>query len=206
MHLGQFSMGAAGLVMTEATAVSPAGRISPKCLGLYSDENEAALKRVIDFCREYGVTAMGIQLAHAGRKGSTQIPADGGQPLGTAENPWTTLAPSALPFGPGWHLPQALDREGLAAVKGEFAASVSIWPNCTVPTAICCTSFCLQSATSATTRMGANSKIGCVIHWRYSRPFEPHGLKTNLWVFDFQPLIGLTGDGPWKNPWSWQRS
>jgi 2,4-dienoyl-CoA reductase-like NADH-dependent reductase (Old Yellow Enzyme family) len=123
MHLGQFSMGAAGLVMTEATAVSPAGRISPKCLGLYSDENEAALKRVIDFCRQYGVTAMGIQLAHAGRKGSTQVPADGGQPLGAAENPWTTLAPSVLPFGPGWHLPQALDREGLAAVKGQFVSA-----------------------------------------------------------------------------------
>ena len=70
MHLGQFSMGAAGLVMTEATAVSKTGRISHKCLGLYSDQNEAALKRVIDFCRHYGVTAMGIQLAHAGRKGS----------------------------------------------------------------------------------------------------------------------------------------
>jgi len=78
MHLGQFCMGAAGLVMTEATAVSAAGRITPKCLGLYSDENEATLKRVIDFCREYGVTPMGIQLAHAGRKGSAQIPLDGG--------------------------------------------------------------------------------------------------------------------------------
>jgi len=55
MHLGQFSMGAAGLVMTEAAAVSAVGRITPKCLGLYSDENEAALKRVMDFCREYGV-------------------------------------------------------------------------------------------------------------------------------------------------------
>ena len=55
MHLGQFAMGAAGLVMTEATAVSEVGRITPKCLGLYSDENEATLKRAIDFCREYGV-------------------------------------------------------------------------------------------------------------------------------------------------------
>ena len=58
MHLGQFAMGAAGLVMTEATAVSAAGRITGKCLGLYSDENEAALKRVIDFCREYGVASL----------------------------------------------------------------------------------------------------------------------------------------------------
>ena len=123
MHLGQFAMGAAGLVMTEATAVSAVGRISPKCLGLYSDDNEAALKRVIDFCREYGVTPMGIQLAHAGRKGSTHIPLDGGRPLAPADNPWTTLAPSALPFGPDWHIPQALNREGLDAVKEEFAAA-----------------------------------------------------------------------------------
>ena len=123
MHLGQFSMGAAGLVMTEATAASAVGRITPKCLGLYSDENETALKRVIDFCRKYGVTPMGIQLAHAGRKGSAQIPLDGGQPLAHNEGSWTTLAPSALPFGPEWHVPQALTREGLTAVKAEFTAA-----------------------------------------------------------------------------------
>ena len=123
MHLGQFSMGAAGLVMTEATAVSASGRITPNCLGLYSDENEGALKRVIDFCRKYGVTPMGIQLAHAGRKGSAQVPLDGGQPLATDENPWTTAAPSAIPFGPGWHVPQALSREGLAAIRAEFVAA-----------------------------------------------------------------------------------
>ena len=123
MHLGQFCMGAAGLVMTEATAVSPVGRITPKCLGLYSDDNEAALKRVIDFCRKYGVTPLGIQLAHAGRKGSTNIPLNGGQPLASDENSWTTLAPSAIPFGPGWHVPQALSREGLAEVKAAFVAA-----------------------------------------------------------------------------------
>ncbi len=123
MHLGQFAMGAAGLVMTEATAVSAVGRITSKCLGLYSDENEAALKRVIDFCREYGVTPMGIQLAHAGRKGSAQTPSGGGQSLAAHEDPWTTLAPSALPFGPDWHVPQAMSREDLAAVKAEFAAA-----------------------------------------------------------------------------------
>ena len=123
MHLGQFAMGAAGLVMTEATAVSEIGRITPKCLGLYSDENEAALKRVIVFCREYGVTPMGIQLAHAGRKGSAHTPLDGAQPLAPEENAWTTLAPSALPFGPDWHSPQVLSREGLKAVNLEFVAA-----------------------------------------------------------------------------------
>ena len=123
MHLGQFCMGAAGLVVTEATAVSPEGRITPKCLGLYSDENEAALKRVLDFCRKYGVAPLGIQLAHAGRKGSVHIPLDGGQPLAPDEDSWTTLAPSAIPFGPDWHVPQALSREGLAAVKAAFISA-----------------------------------------------------------------------------------
>ena len=70
MRLGDLSLGAAGLVMTEMTDVNPQGRISPKCAGMYSDDNEAALKRVHDFCRQYGVAKLGVQLAHAGRKGT----------------------------------------------------------------------------------------------------------------------------------------
>jgi 2,4-dienoyl-CoA reductase-like NADH-dependent reductase (Old Yellow Enzyme family) len=120
MHLGQFAMGAAGLVITEATHVSPVGRITPRCLGLYSDENEAAIKHVVDFCRKYGVARLGIQLAHAGRKGSTHSPFEGGKPLGAGEGAWTTVAPSALPFGPGWHVPEALSASGLADVKQQF--------------------------------------------------------------------------------------
>ena len=68
MWLGGFSLGAAGLVMTEMTDINPQGRISPKCAGMYSDDNEAALMRVHDFCRQYGVAKLGVQLAHAGRK------------------------------------------------------------------------------------------------------------------------------------------
>jgi 2,4-dienoyl-CoA reductase-like NADH-dependent reductase (Old Yellow Enzyme family) len=120
MHLGQFAMGAAGLVITEATHVSPVGRITHRCLGLYSDENEATLKRVIDFCRQYGVAKLGIQLAHAGRKASVHPPAAGGKPLGPDENPWSTVGPSALPFGPGWHTPSALTRAGLNEVREQF--------------------------------------------------------------------------------------
>lgn len=120
MHLGQFAMGAAGLLMTEATHVSPVGRISHRCLGLYSDENEATLKHVMDFCRRFGVAKLGIQLAHSGRKGSVHPPALGGKPLASGENPWTTLGPSALPFGPGWPAPAALTRAGLNQVKEEF--------------------------------------------------------------------------------------
>jgi 2,4-dienoyl-CoA reductase-like NADH-dependent reductase (Old Yellow Enzyme family) len=123
MHLGQFAMGAAGLLMTEATHVSPEGRITHKCLGLYSDDNERALERVIDFCRHYGVVKLGIQLAHAGRKGSVHPPQDGAHPLGPDEHPWQTVGPSAVPYAPDWHTPQALDAAGLAKVKADYVRS-----------------------------------------------------------------------------------
>lgn len=123
MHLGQFAMGAAGLVMTEATHVSPAARISPRCLGLWSDDNESQLRRVIDFCRRHGVSALGIQIAHAGRKGSAHPPQQGGGPLAAAEGGWQTVAPAALPYAPGWPAPRALDRAGLAAVTDDFVAA-----------------------------------------------------------------------------------
>jgi 2,4-dienoyl-CoA reductase-like NADH-dependent reductase (Old Yellow Enzyme family) len=120
MHLGQFAMGAAGLVITEATHVSAIGRISRRCLGLYSDENEATIKHVVDFCRRHGVAKLGIQLAHAGRKGSAHTPFEGGKALAPDEGAWTTVAPSALPYGPGWHVPQALTKEGMRDVKQQF--------------------------------------------------------------------------------------
>jgi 2,4-dienoyl-CoA reductase-like NADH-dependent reductase (Old Yellow Enzyme family) len=123
MHLGQFAMGAAGLIITEATHVSPVGRITPRCLGLYSDENEATIRRVVDFCRKYGVAKMGIQLAHAGRKGSTRSPFEGGKPLAAGEGAWKTLAPSALPFGPDWHVPEPLSPSGLNDVIQQFVES-----------------------------------------------------------------------------------
>ena len=123
MHLGQFAMGAAGLLMTEATHVSPEGRITKKCLGLYSDDNERALKRVVDFCRHYGVAKLGIQLAHAGRKASVHPPQDGAHPLTGDEGAWQTVAPSAVPYAPDWHTPEALDDAGLDKVKRDFVGA-----------------------------------------------------------------------------------
>src|SRR5438045_1847370 len=77
-HLGSLSLSGAGLVIVEQTAVEPVGRITHGCLGLYSDANEAALARVVGFCRGAGSAALGIQLAHAGRKGSAKLPWEGG--------------------------------------------------------------------------------------------------------------------------------
>jgi NADPH2 dehydrogenase len=123
MHLGQFAVSGNGLVIVEATGVEAVGRITPGCVGLYSDENEAALARVLKFCRDYGNAAMGIQLAHAGRKASADMPWRGGKPLSPVDGGWPTVSPSALPYGPGWPVPTAFDREGLARVKRAFVAA-----------------------------------------------------------------------------------
>ncbi len=124
MHLGSFSLGCAGLVICEMTDVTPIGRITPKCAGMWSDENEAALKRVHDFCRTYGVAKLGVQLAHAGRKGPTATPAAGGKPiLSKEEGGWTPEAPSALPFDAGWPVPHAMTKDDIKRCIGEFVAS-----------------------------------------------------------------------------------
>ncbi|MBT5264099.1 MAG: NADH:flavin oxidoreductase/NADH oxidase [Rhodospirillaceae bacterium] len=122
MHYGQYAMGAGALVFLEATHVSPEGRITPRCLGLYSDENEAELKRVIDFCKLHGVAKFGIQLAHAGRKGSNHTPLNGSGPLSEAEGAWQRLGPSGEAYA-DWPAPQALDSDGLAMVKAQFVQS-----------------------------------------------------------------------------------
>jgi 2,4-dienoyl-CoA reductase-like NADH-dependent reductase (Old Yellow Enzyme family) len=119
-HLGSLSLSGAGVLVLEATAVEPAGRITPRCLGLYSDANEAALTPAIALCRRWGSTRLGIQLAHAGRKASAKIPWEGGGPLGSGEGAWQTVASSAIPFGDNWPMPQALDEAGLTRIREAF--------------------------------------------------------------------------------------
>src|SRR5205085_7393209 len=122
-HLGSLSLSGAGLVIVEQTAVEPAGRITHGCLGLYCDANEAALARVVDFCRRAGSAALGIQLAHAGRKGSAKLPWEGGGPLSPDAGAWATAAPSALPFDNRWPAPQALDEAGLTRIRDAHTAA-----------------------------------------------------------------------------------
>lgn len=129
VHYGMLAMSGAGLLCLEATHVEREGRITQGCLGLYSDENEAALKPVVDWVRGWmpGVK-LGVQLAHAGRKASAQRPWKGGGPLTQADAPdlpWTTYGPSALAYDPEkhWHTPVALDVVGLKRVKQAFVAA-----------------------------------------------------------------------------------
>lgn len=117
-HLGSFATGGAGLIMVEATGVMPSGRISIGCAGIWSDEQGEAFKPAIRFAHQQGVK-IGIQLAHAGRKGSTMRPWDD-HPFATlAEGGWETIAPSAIPFG-DYPTPHALTLDEIKEVEDHF--------------------------------------------------------------------------------------
>src|SRR5690242_5942937 len=123
VHLGMLANSGAGLVVIEATHVERHGRITHGCLGLYSDANEAALARVIASARRAGRAPFGIQLAHSGRKGSAQRPWEGGRPLTAAEDPWPTIAASAIPFGDGWHTPSEATEADMTRVSAAFVSA-----------------------------------------------------------------------------------
>jgi NADPH2 dehydrogenase len=123
MHLGMLANSGAALVIVEATAVERMGRITHGCLGLYSDDNELALARVIAQCRRRGTAKFGIQLAHAGRKASSQLPWEGGHALKAGQDPWPTVGPSAIPFGESWHTPAAATDADMARVRDAFVAA-----------------------------------------------------------------------------------
>src|SRR4051812_14512994 len=111
IHLGNMALSGAGLLILEATAVSARGRISPQDLGLYSDENEAALGGVLNAVRAYSPIALAVQLAHAGRKASSRAPWEGGTQIRPDEpDGWKTEAPSPVPHAPQEVAPVALDR------------------------------------------------------------------------------------------------
>jgi NADPH2 dehydrogenase len=124
MHLGMLANSGAALVVVEATAVERRGRITHGCLGLYSDDNELALGRVIAQCRRRGTAKFGIQIAHAGRKASAQLPWGGGQALKAGQDPWPTIGPSAVPAGADWHTPAAMTEADMATVREAFLNSV----------------------------------------------------------------------------------
>ena len=118
VHLGARAVGGAGVVLTEATAVSPEGRISPQDTGIWNDEQAQAWARVVTFVQAQGALA-GIQLAHAGRKGSSRRPWDGRGAVAPEDGGWVPVGPTADPY-PGLASPVALDDEGIAKVRRDF--------------------------------------------------------------------------------------
>ena len=119
VHLGSRAVGGAGLIITEATAVSPEGRISPDDLGIWKDEHIEFLKRIATFIIQQG-TVPGMQLAHAGRKASHTSPWKSSKPLTQDEGGWTTLAPSAIPFKDSDPLPKEMSLEDIVQLKKDF--------------------------------------------------------------------------------------
>ncbi|WP_338665309.1 NADH:flavin oxidoreductase/NADH oxidase [Pararoseomonas sp. SCSIO 73927] len=125
VHLGKFALGGAGLILTESTAVSPEGRIGTADLGLWSDAQVAPLRRVVDFVHGQG-SAIGVQLAHAGRKAGSQPLWHGGRAFTAGElaaQGWPRLGPSAIAAGPEWSVPEAMDGAAIARVTEDFAAA-----------------------------------------------------------------------------------
>ncbi len=124
MHLGNLALSGAGLLIIEATAVEPCGRISPADLGLWSDGCEAALGRVLGFVRQHSNIRVAVQLAHAGRKGSCGLPWKGGAAIPASEpGGWQTVAPSPVPYDPADEPPLALDEAGLLRIREAFVAA-----------------------------------------------------------------------------------
>jgi len=119
VHLGSRAAGGAGLIITEACAVNPEGRISPFDLGIWKDAHITELKRINRFIESQGAVS-GIQLAHAGRKGSCAAPWNGGKELSAAEGGWQVVAPSAIPFREGQALPLALSLTEIAQITDDF--------------------------------------------------------------------------------------
>ncbi|MEE9393324.1 MAG: FAD-dependent monooxygenase [Planctomycetota bacterium] len=124
VHLGSRAIGGPGLIITEMTDVSADGRITPGCTGLWNEEQEQAWKRIVGFVHENGPTKIGIQLAHAGRKGSAHHEWDGpGRPLRADEGAWDLIAPSALPLDSGWPTPREMTEADMEGVCADFVAA-----------------------------------------------------------------------------------
>jgi 2,4-dienoyl-CoA reductase-like NADH-dependent reductase (Old Yellow Enzyme family) len=121
MHLGQLALSGAGMLIIEATAVEPIGRISPADLGLWNDATEQAFARVLKGVREYSNMPIAIQLAHAGRKASCNVPWHGGKAIPFWEGGWQTVAPATVPFNEGDPIPEGLGFDGINRIKQAFA-------------------------------------------------------------------------------------
>ena len=128
VHLGARALGGAGLVVTEMTCVSPEGRITPGCTGMWTDEHLQAWRRIVGFIHQWTEAKVCLQLGHSGRKGSVCIPWEGGDvPL--PEDNWEVLGPSPLPYGEGWAQPREISRAEMDEVRGQFvrAAEMAVW-------------------------------------------------------------------------------
>ncbi len=123
IHIGSLLASGAGLFMLEATAVEARGRITPECLGLWSDQNAEALDAVLKAVRKYSSAAVGVQLCHAGRKASSHRPFVGKGPLQSDEGAWPVIGPSAVAFADNWQEPEAMTNDDMSRVIAAFVGA-----------------------------------------------------------------------------------
>src|ERR1700716_1847705 len=122
-HINSLALSGAAMFCIEATHVEAIGRITPGCLGLWNDATEAALKPILASVRKHSKTAVAMQLAHAGRKGSSHTPWDGGQQIPIPQGGWQAEAPSAVPHKDGEAAPRELDAAGMARIRDAFVGA-----------------------------------------------------------------------------------
>ena len=204
MHSGQFAVAGAGMLVIEATHVEPRGRITHGCLGLYSDENEAALARVVAFCHTYGSCRIGMQLSHSGRKGSATLPWERrGMPLTPAEGAWPTVGCSGLPFfgrlaGAGAARCRRHPGRDRRPRRGRRSGQPYRRGRCRTP----CRAWISAARVLVAAQQSAPGRLRWVTgepdaseYWRFSRLFAQDGPLKSRWERASQRPTGLTAAG-----------
>jgi 2,4-dienoyl-CoA reductase-like NADH-dependent reductase (Old Yellow Enzyme family) len=199
VHLGSRALGGAGLVIAEATAVSPEGRITPGDAGIWAEKHIEPIARINRFLKQHGAVP-GIQIAHAGRKASASRPWEGGEHLTDARGGWTTLAPSALPFGDSLtRIPHALTEAEILKVQQDFVAAAKRaltagveWLELHFAHGYLAHEFLSPISIIARTNTAAVLITASGLLWRPRAPSAPSGRKIFLLPPAFPPLTGLT--------------
>ncbi len=185
VHLGGKALGGAGLVMTEMVCVSADGRITPGCAGMYAAEHEAGWRRLTGFVHAESTSAIGIQLGHSGRKGSTKLMWEGiDQPLEAGN--WEVCGPSAIPYQPGVNqVPRELSVAEMAEITGQFAAAARAADRCGFDLAElhCAHGYLLSSFISPVTNQRTDSYGGSLAN-RLRYPLEVFGAVRAVWPAD----------------------
>jgi len=202
MHLGQYAVSGAGLVLTESTYVAPEARNTPMCLSLYSDEQEQAIARIKRFFDAYGTARFGVQLCHAGRRASAKEPWLGGGSRGVGDGGYATWAPSALPVAADWPPPRALDAVEMQRVRDAFVAATrrALRAGADVIELHCAHGYLLHQFLSPLSNRREDA-YGGTLHNRMRFPLEVFDAVRGAWPAD-KPLgvrISATDwvDGGW---------
>ena len=210
VHLGSRAVGGAGLVIVEATAVAPEGRITPGCLGLWSDQHIAPLARIAAFLKEQGAVA-GIQIAHAGRKASADLPWRGGAHLSAAQGGWDTIAPSALAFGAELpKVPRAMTEPDIARVRQEFVATAKRalaagfeWLELHAAHGYLFSEFLSPHANHRTDQYGGSFENRARLLLEAARAVRQVWPAQLPWLSASRPRTGKPAAGTWSKPSPW---